>query len=124
MKKRLRVPTSGEVTESRLSAPVRIVELIAILSVAFLSSACTPNLVPGVKNMGFPESVRRSSVIIIGKVSSVGFTRRLAETPDQRMMVVGLIKVEVLVENVLKGEVRGRNLTFYYYYPAYGFSLP
>ena len=108
-----------------LSTPVRIVELTVILSIAFLScSACTPNLVPGVKNMGFPESVQRSSVIIIGTVSSVGFTGRLAETPDERKRVVGLIKAEVLVENVLRGEVPQKRLTFFYYYPAEGFSLP
>jgi hypothetical protein len=110
--------------KTRLFAGVRIVGLTTILSIAFLSSACTPNLVPSVKQMRFPEYVQRSSVVVIGKVSSVGFTRRLAKTPDERKMVVRLVKADVLIENVLKGDVHGRNMAFYFYYPAYGFSLP
>lgn len=39
-------------------------------------------------------------------------------------MEVRLVKVTALVENVLKGNVSERNITFYYYYPEYGFSLP
>ena len=109
----------------RLHARLRFAGFMAILPVAVLSlAACTPNLAPHVKDMRLTEAVPQSSLIIIGQVSSVAFTKRLSQTPDEKRWILRLVKADVIVENVLKGDVRQPKLTFYYYYPEYGFSLP
>jgi hypothetical protein len=74
--------------------------------------------------MALQEEIQRASVIVMAQATSVTATQRLAETPDRYKWVLRLIQVNISVENVLKGEVSRPNLTFYCYYPEYGYDGP
>ncbi len=91
-----------------------------------MCAACSrpPQLVPSVRQMGTQEFVRQASDIVIAQVTSIRATKHLAAEPDERKSLDRLVQADVVVENVLKGDVQGKDLTFYYYFPAYGFSLP
>jgi hypothetical protein len=73
--------------------------------------------------MGVQEEIRRASIILVGQATSVAMTERLAETPDHKW-VLRQTKVNISVENVFKGKARGPNITFYYFYPQYGYDGP
>ena len=99
-----------------------------ILSAIFLlTTACQPaaylNIIPDPCVLGINERISRSSLIVVGVAVSEIALRSKYDNPSD-VEHLQLRKVNILVEGVVKGNYKGRQLTFLYYGGTDAYSGP